>query len=394
MRRDKLLNEEQLSIIASVLYGWRTEEAPNQAISLDDVGRELKIYLQNLGTIPSFSLKLWGSRSCYIQGPPGTGKTRMLAALIAVVLEHLENRLRILVACETNKALDDIFIHLLNLFKDSTVAYRRVYKSLVRIAYSKLKVVQGRDRHNLRGNQAADEVDKCRVVFTTFGSAHRKELTTSREHFSLVLFKESCLVIETTALHVLTTALCRRSICIDEIWRKTVWVSIGYHKQRHADEFTKLPVPRMIGTHFFDRSFSKEGPMPAGTKIALKTQYRMNPALATFISKQFYDGKLVTDVGGRMAWKENNLFKTLLQHRRLSLRNVTVVDTSLEGKIAGEKLSYGKSFYNPFEVDVVANVLKTWVGHAELRSLTGKVTVITTYAKQRDEIISRFMAEN
>ena len=127
MRRDKLLNEEQLSIIASVLYGWRTEEAPNQAISLDDVGRELKIYLQNLGTIPSFSLKLWGSRSCYIQGPPGTGKTRMLAALIAVVLEHLKARLRILVACGTNKALDYIFIHLLNLFKDSTVAYRRVY---------------------------------------------------------------------------------------------------------------------------------------------------------------------------------------------------------------------------------------------------------------------------
>ena len=257
-----------------------------------------------------------------------------------------------------------------------------------------MKVVQGRDRHNLRGNQAADEVDKCRVVFTTFGSAHRKELTTSREHFSLVLFKESCLVIETTALHVLTTALCRRSICIDEIWRKTVWVSIGYHKQRHADEFTKLPVPRMIGTHFFDRSFSKEGPMPAGTKIALKTQYRMNSALATFISKQFYDGKLVRDMEGRMAWKENNLFKTLREHRRFSLRNVTVVDTSLEGKIAGEKLSYGKSFYNPSEVDVVANVLKTWVEHAELGSLTGKVTVITTYAKQRDEMISRFMAEN
>ena len=193
-------------------------------------------------------------------------------------------------------------------------------------------------------------------------------------------------------MHVLTTALCRGSICRDEIWRKTVCVSIGDHKQRHADEFIKLPVPRMIGTYFLDRAFSKEVPMPAGTRIAIKTQYRMNLVIETFIYKQFYDGKLVTDMEGRMAWKENNLFKTLREHRRFSLRNVTVVDMSLEGKIAREKLSYGKSFYNPFEVDVVANVLKTWVEHAELGSLTGKVTVTTTYAKQRDEMISRFMA--
>ena len=395
LRIDKSLNDEQLSIIASVLYGWRTKEAPNNAISLGCVGSELKGYLESLGTIPVSSMKWWGSRSCFIQGPPGTGKTRMLAALIAVVLEHLEPRIRILVVCETNKALDDIFVHLLSIFKDSRVAYRRVYESLVRIGYSKLKVVQGRETHNLRGHQAVNEVDKCRVVFTTFGSAHRKELVTSRKHFSLVISEESCLVKEATALHVLTAAHCRGSIGQDDVSRKSVWVVVGDHKQRHAEELTKRPVPRMVDKHFFDRVFSKEGPTPAGTRAILTTQYRMNPALATFVSKQFYDGKLVTEMEGNLPWKDNNLFKTLREHRRFPLRNVTVVDTSLEGRNARERLDPGaSSFYNPFEVDVIANVLKTWVGHAELGSLQGKVTVITTYSKQRDELISRFRAEN
>lgn len=147
LKCDKELNQEQTEVIQNILYGWQTKERPNNAIHLNFCSSDVKEYLRKLGTVSQTDLKWWEARSCFVQGPPGTGKTRMLAALIAVILEHVEQPIRILVVCETNKALDDIFTDVLRLFKRRG-ARDRVARAMVRIGYSNVKCVQDRQVHH------------------------------------------------------------------------------------------------------------------------------------------------------------------------------------------------------------------------------------------------------
>lgn len=391
LRCDRGLNQEQLEVIQSVLCGWATKETPNGTISLNVCPVAVKDYLRSMGTISAADLKWWGSRSCFVEGPPGTGKTRMLAALIAVILQNLETQLRVLIVCETNKALGDIFISVLKLFQGAGCRDRHL-KSMVRIGHSKLKVVSNREVHHLRGRSSCDAVDKARAVFTTFGSAYRHELSGSSRAFSVVLFEESCLVKQSLALHALTIAYCRPS-AMEGDFRRATMVCIGDSKQLHEEDYVNIPVSRKASQHFFNRVFEKDVMMRGNIRMGLRRQYRMNPALAEYISKQFYDGTLLTEAYGSLPWKDDSIFRALRRHRRFPIRNVTVVDTSMEGRSGIETIGAGRSYYNSMEVNVIAQVLKAWRDDVGALEIASKVSIITTYVRQKEELVNTLNAE-
>ena len=148
----------------------------------------------------------------------------------------------------------------------------------------------------------------------------------------------------------------------------------------------------------------------------LDTQYRMHSAIASFPSKEFYDGKLKTSLKKGDIVERAGEVGTVL-----SLPQSGQVEVSMEGdgvesgrketwpeiqlqvqaarfpwpeparplvfiNVEGRERRAGSSYCNPDEVEAVAAVVKTFFSAVPLQLSRGDVTVLSLYRGQVDKL--------
>lgn len=109
-------------------------------------------------------------------------------------------------------------------------------------------------------------------------------------------------------------------------------------------------------------------------RLMLDTQFRMHPDIGTFISKAFYDGKLIN---GTSAQDRHFTFSPFL-------KPVCLVPTSNKKNRFETPVGTSEGFYNTCEADLVEQTIKTLVNDLERRTVESPVSlaVITPYARQ------------
>lgn len=130
-------------------------------------------------------------------------------------------------------------------------------------------------------NKARGQIKKCRLVFTTCIGAGLGLLRS--EKFDTVIIDEASQQTEAASLVPLVKG-CRKAILVGD------HVQLGATVQRHA-------VLHDFDVSLFERLYKQDDSQSRGiAKVMLDTQYRMHESICRFSSRQFYEGKLQTNV--------------------------------------------------------------------------------------------------
>lgn len=247
-----------------------------------------------------------------IQGPPGTGKTGLLKELIALAVQQGE---RVLVTAPTNAAVDnmvdklsEIGLNIVRVGNPARISPSVASKSLGQIVNSKLanfKAELERKKSDLRKDlrhclkddslaagirqllkqlgktlkkeekQAVREVlSNARVVLATNTGA-ADPLIRKLDTFDLVVIDEAAQAIEPA--------------CWIPILQGKRCILAGDQCQLAPVILSRKALEGGLGVSLLERAASLHGGLLA-TKLT--TQYRMNDAIASWASKEMYDGLL------------------------------------------------------------------------------------------------------
>mmetsp|Transcript_24250 Transcript_24250/g.47353 ORF Transcript_24250/g.47353 Transcript_24250/m.47353 type:complete len:434 (+) Transcript_24250:85-1386(+) len=228
-------------------------------------------------------------------------------------------------------------------------------------------------RENVMAALEADHLNEAQIVFCTLSTAGSQIMMRYlRRRWDLVLIDEAAQSVELSTLVALQHQVSR---CI----------LIGDPQQLPATVQINSAAARLYQQSLFERLAR------AGHKVVmLSTQYRMHPAISSFPSRHFYQGRLQDGPNvAAPAWQ-----RPFHQERRfqpLLFYDVTAETRSKTGS---------RSSYNPAEAQFVVTLLKQFV---ENWAPTGSnapqklsVGVITPYAAQRahlDRLLKEAMVE-
>lgn len=249
-----------------------------------------------------------------IQGPPGTGKTGMLKELISLAVKQGE---RVLVTAPTNAAVDnmveklsDIGLNIVRVGNPARISPAVASKSLTEIVNTELADFRAeierkksdlrRDlRYCLKDDSLAAGI---RQLLKQLGkSIKREEKETVKEILS------SAQVVLATNIGAADPLIRRLDtfdlVIIDEAGQAiepSCWIPILLGKRciLAGDQFQLAPVILSrkaleggLGVSLLERAASLHDGM-LSTKLT--TQYRMNNAIASWASKEMYDGSLIS----------------------------------------------------------------------------------------------------
>jgi predicted DNA helicase len=353
-----------------------------------------------------------------IQGPPGTGKTK---TSIEIIRQHLKEGKSVLVAADSNMAIDNIMLGLLkhvdvvrigespkilpeiqehtlgNLIKDD-IKYKIVEDGFRRIAQLKEKQ---RDhirptKKNTEGMSWFQIQKMAERGEDGFGISNQKLESMSEwikaqeeiKHLQVRVIKEKkeiikrCIeganVICTTNTNANSEFL--RNItfdlvlideaaqstepsCLIPISKSKKVILVGDHKQ--------LP-PTILSRDAQELSVSLfERMMNVCRYTLLDTQYRMHPNICTFPSNEFYKGLLKSFRGTSKHELPKNPYNA----------NIVFIECFGEEK----KYKGATSFYNPKEVDIVFDLI---LKYGEIVD-QGEIGVISPYSQQVKKIQER-----
>lgn len=219
-----------------------------------------------------------------IHGPPGTGKTEVACEIIAQWNSRGDER--ILIVAETNEAVNNIMKKLIskNFDKEKILRIGLTDKldnelnqySLENIYCSKFSSKNinqfGMDKKKVIKKRLLKIINNSRVIFTTCSSSMLTYLDDI--NFKYLLVDEAAQVFEPALMMPLSH-------------RCEVMCLIGDHKQLPPlvqNETIKKELSKSLFERLLDLSYIK--------KTMLNVQYRMNPDIAAFSSREFYGGKL------------------------------------------------------------------------------------------------------
>ncbi|KAK3994424.1 RNA dependent RNA polymerase-domain-containing protein [Cladorrhinum sp. PSN332] len=308
----------------------------------------------------------------YLWGPPGTGKTQTIISIILSLQSNFSES-RILVTAPTHNAVDNVLARYLthspaiNPLRVST-EIRKVSPALR--TYTVDAMLNGSDMHSNRSawSAAKKRVKRSRIVFSTcIGSS----LGLLRgEEFQIVIIDEASQQTEGASLVPLVKGCDRAVLVGDHVQlRPTVGMNAG-----------------AVGgdVSLFERGFTEGKQVNGVERRMLDTQYRMHPDIGSFISSEFYEGKLKNGVEGK-------------GERLVSLFGVEKRMIFVEC-VAREDVG-GKSKCNQGQADVCLKVCKKLAGvdakegTKETKKEKGvmSVAVLTPYAKQV-ELLKKMLA--
>ncbi len=203
-----------------------------------------------------------------IHGPPGTGKTRTLLEIVRRAVDAGED---VLVCADSNQALD-------NLVAGSSTQGDPDPQSLHARSqhgdgeFTLDRANAERSTHSVVREHYSDVADRADVVAATNSSA----AALARE-FDLLVLDEA------------TQSTCTAS-CIP-LARADRAVLAGDHRQLPPFSATEEPPASSYGLSLFEHLYA-DGGVYEGVGLQLKTQYRMNPDIAYFSNREFYDRSL------------------------------------------------------------------------------------------------------
>lgn len=223
-------------------------------------------------------------------GPPGTGKTQTIVATIRKLQQDPKTE-RILVTAPTHNAVDNVMRrYLTRISKEglspnsSEVAPLRVSTEVRKVGEDLRKytcdALAGQEIHSSHAaqRQAKQRVKAATIIFTTCIGAGLGLLR--GQVFDTVIVDEASQQTEPASLVPLVKG-CEKAILV------------GDHIQLRptVQEFS----PALgFDISLFERLYTRQGTTPGMAKIMLDTQYRMHPSICDFISKEFYEGKLLS----------------------------------------------------------------------------------------------------
>ena len=269
-----------------------------------------------------------------IHGPPGTGKTRTLVEVIEAACEAGQ---RVLAVSHSNQAVDNLLVG------DSTD--ERVDRSSIHAAVTDGDVTAARAGHNTTSDlveerYVGNDLYQSDVVCATMSAAHRF----GQDIFDLVV------VDEATQASIPATLI--------PLVRGKRAVLAGDHKQLPPYHSGEGDDDEELSVSLFEHLVDLYGEEIVGR---LRTQYRMNEAIAAFPNEAFYGGELLHGQRNR-TWSIGALPPLEAYH--------------VEGE---EERTPSRSYYNEREADVVAEevsrLLESGVAPAD-------VGVITPYSGQ------------
>lgn len=218
-------------------------------------------------------------------GPPGTGKTTTIVAIIKQWEHMCQEDDVILVAASTNNAVDNVLEKYV--LQSSVEA-----PSIVRVSPDSSELSKTGQRYWVGAfvegdineskpamREAQRKIKEAKIIFTTCTGAGLGLLRKSS--FAYVVIDEASQLTEPNCLIPLVKN-CQRAVLV------------GDHVQLHPN-VTQLGAVYEFNVSLFERLYLQSENIGVA-KIMLNSQYRMHPEIATFPSRHFYEGKLLTGV--------------------------------------------------------------------------------------------------
>ncbi|KAL7784895.1 RNA dependent RNA polymerase domain-containing protein [Trichoderma ceciliae] len=222
-------------------------------------------------------------------GPPGTGKTQTIVAIIRR-LQLDPNTSKILVTAPTHNAVDNVMRRYLGrigqegLLQSSKTTPLRVSTEVRKVGEDLRKytcdALAGQEVHSSHAamRQAKQRVKAAGIIFTTCIGAGLGLLRD--QVFDAVIVDEASQQTEPASLVPLVKG-CERAILV------------GDHVQLRPT-VQSMALALNFDVSLFERLYTRHGTTPGMAKVMLDTQYRMHPSICGFISKEFYQGKLLS----------------------------------------------------------------------------------------------------
>lgn len=305
-------------------------------------------------------------RLTLIHGPPGTGKTHVACEIVCRLCRQLKEDIHILVAAETNMAVDNLTRKLLQ----RCVRVVRVGK-------------QGYISPDVRVASLDHQLDMKRIEL---GKAKQKSPFPDAKMVKKIL--SAAEVVATTCAGAGDSALKGMTfpfVLIDEATQATEPISL-LPALKHCQQLVLIGDPQQLaptiaGTNCVPEGVSNDGPEISNLSVTLfhrlqrvlpsfflEEQHRMHPALAAFPSKYFYRGKLKTAASVHL--------RPSLQTVKWLKHDKPLVFIDVSGS---HEMRVGTSFKNSAEAEMVVQVVMNLLS-CEVSSL--EIAVLTPYSSQ------------
>ncbi|KAL7958767.1 RNA dependent RNA polymerase domain-containing protein [Trichoderma compactum] len=222
-------------------------------------------------------------------GPPGTGKTQTIVAIIRRL--QLDPSIgKILVTAPTHNAVDNVMRRYLGrigqegLLQSSKMAPLRVATDVRKVGEDLRKytcdALAGQEVHSSHDamRQAKKRVKAAGIIFTTGIGAGLGLLRD--QVFDTVIVDEASQQTEPASLVPLAKG-CEKAILV------------GDHVQLRPT-VQSIALALDFDVSLFERLYTRDKTTPNMVKVMLDTQYRMHPSICSFISKEFYEAKLLS----------------------------------------------------------------------------------------------------
>ena len=304
-------------------------------------------------------------RLTLIHGPPGTGKT-FVAAEIVHQMCHMDKdqNFKILVAAETNNAVDNLTRKLVNLGllvvrvgKRNTISKDLHEYSLdYQVEMKRVEVGQSKKGEFQSPKLKKEILNAADIIATTCTGAGDSDLKTIK--FPYILIDEATQAIEPVSL-ISIAKYCERLILIGD--PKQLAPTLPDQRALEEQPLEGTPPCDALRVTLFHRLCLKLDP------IFLNEQHRMHPVIAEFPSMMFYAAKLRTAVKKEDRTPPNVPF--------LSSKRPVIFFNS-----ESPEFRAGTSWKNPGEADIVVDIIKQLVATSECP--VTNIGVITPYTGQ------------
>lgn len=304
-------------------------------------------------------------RLTLIHGPPGTGKT-FVAAEIVHQMCHMDKdqNFKILVAAETNNAVDNLTRKLVDLGllvvrvgKRNTISKDiHEYSLDYQVEMKRVEVGQSKKGEFQSPKLKKGILDAADVIATTCTGAGDSDLKFIK--FPYILIDEATQAIEPVSL-ISIAKCCEKLILIGD--PKQLAPTLPDQRTLEEQPPEGTPPSDALRVTLFHRLCHKLDP------IFLDEQHRMHPAIAEFPSMMFYAAKLRTAVKKEDRIPPNVPFLS-------SKRPVIFINSESPESRAGT------SWKNPGEADIVVDIIKQLVATSECP--VTNIGVITPYTGQ------------
>lgn len=430
LRIDLFVNDTTYQVQKKILEemkGWHFEKGDIKEVLLHnkkpelDKLEELDFYDERLNPSQKLATKyaLREKQFYLIQGPPGTGKTK---TSIEIIRQHLKKKCRILVAADSNMAVDNIMLGLLkhidvirigespkimdeiqehtfgNIIKND-IRYMRVERGLESI--KKLREKQQNcmipSKKNAKGLSHFQIIKLAEREESHFGISYKKlrsmadwiiaqnELKPIRNSIDKIKKEiirdniEGASVICTTNTNASSPYLegiefdlvlideagqSTEPSCLIPISKAKKVILVGDHKQLPPTILSEKA--KELSVSLFERMFEKV------RYTLLDTQYRMHPLINEFPSGEFYNGLLKSDESTELHRLKENIYG----------QNVVFVECN------GKEMKHkgATSFYNEDEIEVLFDIVSKY---AENGIKPENIGVISPYNGQVKKLKDR-----